>query len=452
MAEKRTPGRMRLFTETGKTGLKRYGGYIDEEWLTQLRGDKAAKVYREMADNDPTVGAGLYLIDAAVRQVNWFVDPDPETDERSNLVWTAMHDMSFSWRDFIAEALTMLPYGWSWFETVYKRRRGMAEGEPGISSDYNDGKIGWRKFAIRMQESLDEWDIDDNGGIRGMWQRPAPDYKQVYIPIRKSILFRTTVRGNNPEGRSVLRNSYIPWYRKKRIEEIEAIGIERDLAGLPVAWVPPEIMRDDADDEEKAVYTEIKQIVQNIRRDEQEGLVMPLAYDADGNMVYDVTLLTTGGERQFNTLEIRRQYALEIAMVMLADILFIGHEKVGSFALAANKINLLNLSLGAVLDGVTAPFNRHAIPRLLQLNGMSTEKPPKLMHGPVATIEPREWAEAIFKLSQAGYTMSDEVTQQHMRERFGMPKLNPADMIDPQEMLKPEAGDEETGDNEEEEE
>jgi hypothetical protein len=33
---------------------------------------------------------------------------------------------------------------------------------------------------------------------------------------------------------------------KTRIENIEGIGIERDLAGLPVAWVPPDYMAPEA--------------------------------------------------------------------------------------------------------------------------------------------------------------------------------------------------------------
>lgn len=52
------------------------------------------------------------------------------------------------------------------------------------------------------------------------------------------MLFRTESVKDNPEGRSILRNAYRSWYFKRRIQEIEAIGIERDLAGLPVIHAP----------------------------------------------------------------------------------------------------------------------------------------------------------------------------------------------------------------------
>ena len=47
------------FSEIGFSGLKRRGGVVYEEFLRQLEGDKALKIWREMGDNDPIVGASL---------------------------------------------------------------------------------------------------------------------------------------------------------------------------------------------------------------------------------------------------------------------------------------------------------------------------------------------------------------------------------------------------------
>jgi hypothetical protein len=45
-------------SELGVTGLKVYGGVLsNEEFLRQLSGPRGIKVFREMADNDATVGA-----------------------------------------------------------------------------------------------------------------------------------------------------------------------------------------------------------------------------------------------------------------------------------------------------------------------------------------------------------------------------------------------------------
>lgn len=50
--------------EVGVTGLSRFGGVIGEEWLSQLKSLSASnKVYREMRDNDATIGAVFFSID-----------------------------------------------------------------------------------------------------------------------------------------------------------------------------------------------------------------------------------------------------------------------------------------------------------------------------------------------------------------------------------------------------
>jgi hypothetical protein len=55
-------------------------------------------------------------------------------------------------------------------------------------------------------------------------------------------LFRTTVHKGSPEGRSLLRSSYVDWVYKKNFATTEAIGIERHLAGYPVMWVPANVI------------------------------------------------------------------------------------------------------------------------------------------------------------------------------------------------------------------
>ena len=40
------------FKQLGTTGLKRYGPYVYEEFLPELRWPYAGKVYQEMSDND----------------------------------------------------------------------------------------------------------------------------------------------------------------------------------------------------------------------------------------------------------------------------------------------------------------------------------------------------------------------------------------------------------------
>ena len=64
------------FAEIGTTGLKRSGGFIDQEWLRQLATPTLRyRAFSEMRDNDATIGAILYAIETLIRQVEWSVTP-----------------------------------------------------------------------------------------------------------------------------------------------------------------------------------------------------------------------------------------------------------------------------------------------------------------------------------------------------------------------------------------
>lgn len=366
------------FAEVGRAGLKVFGGLVDEEFVRELRGDKGRRTYREMSENDPIVAACLMTTRQFLRQIP--VDVEGEDERSAELVRTALGDMSRTWSDVLTEILTMLVYGWSALEIVYKRRGGDAE-DPSRRSKYSDGLIGWRKLAPRAQESLRGWVYDDEESVRGLEQLPAPSYRLVTIPIEKLLLFRTETIRDNPEGRSLLRGAYQPWFFARRIKVIEGVGIERDLAGLPVVRIPSSVIARGG-----AVYEAYKDLGRNLRRDEQESVVLPSDRDASGNLLYELELLSTGGARQFDTNEIVRRYQVEVATALLADFVLLGHNQVGSYALANSKNNVFTIALAGWMDSILEVFNRFAIPRLLVLNGMSTATPPKLVRGDI--VEP----------------------------------------------------------------
>ncbi|MFA5037657.1 MAG: hypothetical protein WC479_10840 [Candidatus Izemoplasmatales bacterium] len=420
-----------VFYEHGVSGLTRFGGFVYEEWMKELQGRRGALTYREMRDNDAIIGAFLYAIEMLIRQVKWRVEPAGETPadiEAKEFLESCMDDMSMSWNDTISEILSMLPFGFCYMELCYKKRIGPDEPTGDTRSKFSDGRIGWRKWGIRAQETLWRWRFDMDGSILGMEQIAAPDYKLRYIPIEKALLFRTKSNKNNPEGRSLLRNVYRSWYFKKNIEEIEAIGIERDLAGLPVMWLPAEVMEGGmpgATAEQAAAYNAYKKIVTNIKRDEQEGVMLPLVYDDKGNKMYDLELLTSGAtRRQFDTNLIIQRYEQRIAMTVMADFLMLGHEKTGSYALSVNKTSLFQTALSTVLQIVADVVNTYAIPRLMKLNtfdGLTDY--PKLIHDDIERANLTELGTFIKDVAAAGgITLGDIETENYLREAAKLPK------------------------------
>lgn len=406
--------------EIGRIGQKRYGGTFYEEFLRELRGKKGIETYREMAENDDTIGAILFAVEMLIRQASWNVEPGgdtPKDKEAAEFVEQCMHDMQDTWTDTISEILSFLTYGWSFHEIVYKRRMGKTRDQK-TRSKYNDGLIGWRKLPIRAQETLYQWEYDDEDNLIAMTQLPPPNYGLITIPMDKAMLFRTKSRKGNPEGRSILRNAYRSWYFKRRIQEYEGIGIERDLAGLPVFTAPEDIAIWDEDDPDMVkLRTGMEAMVQKIRVDELAGIVKPHGFEFE--------LLNSGGSKQFDTNAIIQRYDTGMAMTVLADFIFLGHQQVGSFALSSDKTELFSMAIGAYLDIICETFNSQGIPQLIDVNGSHFDgitDYPKLAHGDIENADIQKLASYIKDMTGVGILVPDDGLEDYVREAAGLPE------------------------------
>ena len=415
------------FSEIGRLGQFRYGagfgsGIIYEEFLRELIGRRGVEVYKEMSENDDIVGAAMFAIEMLMRQVDWNIKEAgaTEADARAaEFVDSCIHDMDETWTDFISEVLSFLTYGWSYHEIIYKRRMGNT-GRPETRSKYDDGLVGWRKLPIRSQDTLMEWRYDDHDNLLGLVQSTPPNYGMIFIPIEKALHFKTRSRKANPEGRSLLRNAYRDWYMKRRIQEIEGIGIERDLAGLPVILPPEGTDLYDENGNPTFALTRAEEIVRSVRRDEREGVVLPFGWQFN--------LTSTGGRRQFDTNAIIQRYDNRIAMTMLADFVLLGHEKVGSFALSSDKTELFSVALGTYLGLICEVFNKQAIPRLIDLNGEAFSgitAYPELIHGDIETQDLAKLGTFLKEMIVAGAITPDVSLEGYLRMQADLPELDP---------------------------
>lgn len=404
----------------GIVGLKQSAGYVFEEFLPELRWPHAGKVYQQMADNDPVVGAILYLAEMLIRGAEWHAEPasaSAEDKEAADFLFSCMNDMEESWAATITEILSMLTYGWSFHEILYKVRRGPSESNPKFHSKFSDGKFGWRGFPIRSQASWEKWIFDDDTGeLIAFQQRPEPTYKLYTIPLSKGLLFRTRVSRGNPEGRSLLRNAYRPYYFKQRLEEIEGIGIERDLAGLPVLKTPEDLDLWDGDNPEMVkLRTQAETLVSSIRRDSQEGIILPAGWD--------LSLLSSNSTRSINIGEVIERYDTRIAITMLSDIVLIGNgSKAGSFAMADVKQSMLSNALQAQLQNIADVFNQKAVPQLFQLNSWQLSNYPKIVPGQISTPSLKEVA---VMLRAMGLDLTKDMElNNYIRSLMSMPQLD----------------------------
>lgn len=418
------------FSSYGISGIARYGAIsrVYEEFLKELQGPQGMKYYREMADNDPICGAILFAANHLCRKVSFSFKPANDSNkakEVADFVGSCIfNDMENNWPDTISEIMTMITFGWSALEFRMKRRLGM--GQPILTpplrdqnqsltgtgsipsafspSKFDDGKIGFRSWSLRSQETLFMWEWDTDSKATVMQQMAPPDYRIRRIPLGKTLHFRTQVSKNNPEGRSALRNAFTSYYMVKNLQIFEGIGIERDLAGYPVMQIkepdpnkgqmPPDIWND-KDPRMVQLLGALQRIVRSVRRDEQEGLVLP--------WWVEFTLVGTGSRRRMETNQIIGRYHQRIAMSMMADFIMLGHEAVGSKALAATKISLFTSALSSFLDTVGATIDTTAVSTLLEFNGIPQELAPTFQHGDVENVNLEELGDFIAKIAGTGF-------------------------------------------------
>lgn len=405
--------------QLGTSGLRRYGPYVYEEFLPELRWPRAGKIYQEMSDNDPVIGAILYLAEMLIRGTEWRVEAGGKSEadkEAAEFLKQCMHDMDMSWANTICEILSMLTYGFSFHEIVYKIRRGPQETSNRYKSKYSDGRVGWRRIPIRAQSSLHEWEFNSEGDVTAFIQCAEPDFKIIRIPMSKGLLFRTRISKDNPEGKSLLRNAYRPWFFKKHFEEIEGIGVERDLAGLPVLSAPDNVDLWNTEIPEMVqLKANAEALIASIRRDAEEGILLPYGWD--------LKLLTSGSSRQIDIGATIDRYDNRIAITMLSDIILIGNNKAGSFALADTKQSMLAAALQSQLQNIADVFNSKAVPDLFAYNSFpDITELPKIVPGQIQTPSLKELA---LMLRAMGLNIAgDAKLLSHLRTILNMPELD----------------------------
>lgn len=416
--------------ELGTSGLIRTGGFVQDEFLPELQGKEGAKTFREMSLNDDMIGGGLAILEQLARQAPTGVKPydsSPQALEDAEFLRSVLGDMSRSWESVRSEIFTdMLTYGWVWTEKVYKLRQGYHPRDSRRHSKYDDGLIGIRKLATRAQDTLFEWVFDQEGGVQAMVQIAPPGYSQVTIPIAKSLLFRTRIRRGSPEGHSILRNAYVGYFFKKRIREVEGIAIERELAGMPVMtaaqgadpWNP-----NNANSVNQLAVA--KKMLRAMRADQLWGALLP--HD------WKLTLMSASGTRNIDTVAVVNRYNAGILISMICDLLLVGHEKSGSFALNLSKARLLAESVKSYIDVIHEVLNAHFVPQLFVLNGKDPSFIPELIReGDVIAPELADLAAAVADLTGAGWPLfPDEAVDRHLRGKLQLPPREEGEEVPP---------------------
>ena len=142
---------------------------------------------------------------------------------------------------------------------------------------------------------------------------------------------------------------------------------------------------------------------------------------------YELELLSSGGTRQFDTNSIINRYDTRIAMTVLADFIFLGHQQNGSWALSSDKTEMFAMAIGAFLDMICETFNSQGIPSLIDMNGKHFEgitDYPKMTHGDIEDADITKISSYIKDMTGIGVLIPDDGLEDYIRRVGHLPKRN----------------------------
>ena len=346
--------------------------------------------------------------------------------ERAKFIATCFDDMDESFFSTMQNILTHVDFGFSVLEKVFKRR---VKG----NSKYDDGLIGLKGLKPRHQATLAGWEFSDDGrDLTAMLQsterlqystrftNSIPLGTDIRIPREKIMIFRTNGAYNNPEGESMLKAAYLPWRYKRFVQEQTQIGVGRDLAGLLAVKMPAAFMSADADAAKRSVYEDYKKAVRNVSMGEQGAIIIPSDKDPDtkGDL-FSVDLLSSAGAKAYDTVAITQQLQSECLIALFCDILQLGSNSTGSFALADGKMTIVEAALSFRLAEIADVISSDLIPMLYKYNGWDASMAPKFVFDPVAEHSIDELGKLIQRCAATGVLEADRSVLNIIRKAIG---------------------------------
>ncbi len=353
----------------GIRGLKQIGGRVREEYLALLKDwSKASKTYIEMT-RDVVIGTMLDALKMPLLAADFDVEPagqsEGDTAARDFLLANMDQMNRQTWRSFVYDCLSAIEFGFSISEIVLEKR--------------DDGRMWLRNIEPRGQDTLWEWEFDEKDNATAYIQRDLLTGEQYFIPLEKCVHITFRGRKGNPQGEPILYSLYRPWRMLKDFENLEAIGVERDVGGVPVLTMPEQPLS-------PTDIQALKDALKGFRMDEEVYFLLPNGM---------VLTAYAGGTKSYNIGEIIDRKKKEILMRTHSQFLMLGMEQVGTQALVKGSQDFFMYGLRSVQEELLEAWNQQLVPLLFKVNhfaGMTDY--PHITWGDPGQIDLKAWIDA----------------------------------------------------------
>jgi len=353
--------------------LNSINGRIYEEARRELRFPENQKLYKTML-LDTNISSSVMVIETIIGRSNWRIsspkDASEEDRKRAELLNKNLHQLERPFEEYIEEFIPV-SLGFTPVEKIYQK----------MSIDGVEFK-GWKDFPVISQDTVEGWLYKKGsktlGGLRQDLKVINSDLKvngksYIDIPRKYFMLFRHRPKRDNPEGRSALLSCYFSWKQRNVVAEYQTVGVAKDYGGVVDIGVEQTVLSRaiaNANSDEAKMIEILKSQAENLHAGQSTTIVRPLAYNDSGKELYSFSLKgIDGGGKQYNTVEILKYYDQLIQMAFLADVLSLGKDGGGSYALSENKLSLLQIGIQSIQRNIQRTLNHDLIRQTYALNG-----------------------------------------------------------------------------------
>lgn len=395
----------------GSNGVFDVNGYVfsPEDRTPLYNGERRFAIFDQMLRNTAIVAAGTRAIFTLLGKAEWTVNP-PEAMKDSeqaknyaDIAYDSLFDMRTSWTHVVKKTASFALQGFSLQEITAKMRP--------------DGVIGIDNIANRPQRTITRWNQDENGEITEVFQR-IPNGKEVSIPRGKLIYAVDDTFTDAPTGLGLFRQLAPHADRLNAFLELQSVGFETDLRGIPIARAPLGELRDQVtagtltEEKRSAMLKPLMDFINKHIRNKRTGVMLPSdtfqGQNGDGANTpsaqpkWALELLqgqSTGLADMANAI---KEVVNEMARILGVEHMLLGSDGAGSLALSKTKLDTFHAFISSVLQELVEVYQRDIIEFQATLNGWPDDMIPEIGVGDVTDDDIVEVTTALLNIATAG--------------------------------------------------
>lgn len=279
----------------------------------------------------------------------------------------------------------MIRDGWSPFEMVFEKG----------DAEWGD-KHKLKKLAYIHPLTLDKitpWATTPNGdritslnqsqsafeGVNGVRSIGFNGFKGnsgvQTIPFNRVAYCSYSSTPTQPAGISVFDSAYIPWKEKQLLQDLTLIGVQKDMAGMPVLGAPSSLLAaasDNPSGPEARMVEQLKDNLANLHAGDQSYCVLPTDTHADngsGAAQFKLQFLgIEGSGKNFDIMELVEQRKRAIYNCFACQNMLSGENGGGSYNLLEGQSSIQAHFVELDTMIIDDMWNKQIFPKLMKLN------------------------------------------------------------------------------------